>query len=63
MGTGGVCVGEASHLGPSGRRRRRVRSLSAQSSQSGSDPTLLDDLETGSRTRTLKLTCHLMMSL
>ena len=44
-GLRGVRIGEASHPGPSARRRRRVRSSSAQDHPSGPDPTLLDDLE------------------
>ena len=40
-----VRIGEASHVGPRARRRRRVRSSSAQYSDSGPVPTLLDDVE------------------
>ena len=42
-GLRGVRVGEASHPGPT--RRRRVRSSSVESSWSGPDRTLLDDFE------------------
>ena len=40
-----VRIGEASHPGPSAKRRRRVRSSRGRDCECGPDPTLLDDLE------------------